>query len=77
MSDPGADRIHRRSYFLQAVSNESLLQIHANTLMAAKEGAPEPADIFPEAEFDTWKEWSLAVEAELDRRRLDHRKADL
>lgn len=77
MSGPGADREHRRACFLQSVPNDGLLEIHAETLTAAKEGTPEPAEVFPEAEFDTWKEWSLAIEAELDRRRLDHRKTDL
>ena len=77
MNGPRADREHRRADFLRSVPNDGLLEIHAETLTAAKNGTSEPADVFPEAEFDTWKEWSLAVEAELDRRRLDHRKANL
>ena len=77
MNSAGADREYRRSHFLQSVSDDALRELHAKTLTAAKDGKPEPAEVFPEAEFDTWKQWSLAVEAELDRRRLDHRKANL
>jgi hypothetical protein len=78
MTATTTDRQHRRAYYLQALADEDLLDLHAETCAAAKEGlAPSPAEVFPEAEFDTWKEWSLALEAELDRRNLDHRKLNL
>ncbi len=65
-------------FYMQALSDEELLDMHGKTLSAAKrEGAAAPAELFPEAEFDDWKEWSLAIEVELDRRGLDHRKANL
>jgi hypothetical protein len=73
-----AEREHRRAYYLQALSDEELIDLHMETCVAAKEGLAEnPADVFPEAEFDSWKEWSLAIEADLDRRDLDHRRLNL
>ena len=78
MTGASAGREHRRTFHMQALSDEGLLELHAKTLSAAKRGvAKTPADLFPEAEFDDWKEWSLAIEAELDRRDLDHRKLNL
>jgi hypothetical protein len=63
---------------MQALSDLDLLELHEETWTAAREGtAAEPAEVFPEAEFDTWSEWSLAIEAELDRRALDHTKMNL
>lgn len=71
-------RSERRDEFLRALADDDLLSLHTEASNAAKEGgAKEPADFFPEAEFDSWTEWSLAIEAELDRRRLDYRTLNL
>ena len=78
MTGTTAERGHRRMFYMQALSDDELLDVHVKTLSAAKRNAvAAPADLFPDAEFDDWKEWSLAIEAELDRRDLDHRKANL
>jgi len=78
MTGTTAEREHRRAYYMQALSDDDLLDAHGKTLSAAKRGdVKAPAELFPDAEFDDWKEWSLALETELDRRGLDHRKANL
>ena len=64
-------RERRRASFMQALSDGNLKDLHAETSAARKRLAIEVAELFPEAEFDTWEEWSLAIEAEIERRGLD------
>ena len=67
----GTQRERRRASFMRALSDHELLDLHAETRGALQQGlVAEAAEVFPEAEFDTWEEWSSAIEAELDRRVL-------
>ena len=69
----GTHRERRRTNFMRALSDHDLVELHAEAFTAAMDDtAAGPAEVFPEAEFDSWSEWSSAIEAELERRGLDH-----
>ena len=70
----GTQRERRRASFMRALSDHELLDLHAETSEAFRQGLEaESGGVFPEAEFDTWEEWSSAIEAELDQRVLTGR----